>query len=249
MRSRSGSVRAAVRRNARATSTSSPRAALCTSSPLGGAEHPDPAYNEPHGGFTVRDNGTQLAALLPLLVPGPRGAGPLRGDPQDRPRHRRARGSRRRDPGGGRAVPGLHARPAPPRLRQRPRRADRGPLGADGRRHALGRLVHGDGRRRRRRELLGPGGGRRALLRRVRRPRRARVLHPRALPQARGRRAHHRAPAGRALRALAGGGDRGARVRRPRRAADHLAGRGVAPAGGGRRDARARVSPAPGRRG
>ena len=46
----------------------------------------------------------------------------------------------------------------------------------------------------------GPGGRRRALIRRLRRPRRARVLHPRALPQARGRRAHHRAPAGRALR-------------------------------------------------
>ena len=39
-------------------------------------------------------------------------------------------------------MPGLHARPAPPRLPQRPRRADRGPLGADDRRHAVGRLVH-----------------------------------------------------------------------------------------------------------
>ena len=83
----------------------------------------------------------------------------------------------------------------------------------------------------------GPGGGRRALLRRLRRPRRARVLHPRPLPQARGRRADHRAPAGRAVRPLAGGGDRRARVLGPRRADDHLARRGVAPAGRRRRDA------------
>ena len=74
-----------------------------------------------------------------------------------------------------------------------------------------------DGRRRGRRELLRAGGRRRALLRRLRRPRRARVLHPRALPQARGRLTHHRAPARRALRALARGGHRGARVRGPRR--------------------------------
>ncbi len=32
-------------------------------------------------------------------------------------------------------MPRLHARPAPPRLPQRPRRAGRGPLGADDRRH------------------------------------------------------------------------------------------------------------------
>ena len=110
------------------------------------------AYNGPDGGLDVRDERAQLAALLPLLVPGPRGPGPLRGHPQDRPRHRRARGSRRRAAGGGRAVPGLHARPAAPRLQQRPRGADRGPLGADDRRHPLGRLVHRGGGRRRRRE-------------------------------------------------------------------------------------------------
>ena len=57
----------------------------------------------------------------------------------------------------------------------------------------------------------GPGGRRRALLCRLRRPRRARVLHPRALPQARRRLPHHRAPARRAVRALARGGDRRAR--------------------------------------
>ena len=112
------------------------------------------AYNEPDGGLTVRDERAQLAALLPLLVAGPRGPGPLRGDPQDRPRHGRALGSRGRAAGGRRAVPGLHARPAPPGLQQRPRRTDRRPLGADDRGHALGRLVHGVGRRRRRRELL-----------------------------------------------------------------------------------------------
>ena len=39
-------------------------------------------------------------------------------------------------------MPGLHARPAAPRLQQRPRRADRGPLGTDDRRHPVGRLVH-----------------------------------------------------------------------------------------------------------
>ena len=115
-------------------------------------------------------------------------------------------------------MPGLHARPAPPGLQQRPRGADRGSLGADDRRHTLGRLVHGGGGRRRRRELLRAGGRRRALLRRIRRPRRARVLHARALPQARGRRPHHRAPAGRALRALARGGHRRARVLGTRRA-------------------------------
>ena len=114
-------------------------------------------------------------------------------------------------------MPGLHARPAAPRLPQRPHRADRGPLGADGRRHAVGRLVHGDGRRRRGRDLLGPRGRRRARLRRVRRPRHARVLHPRALPQAR-RRPDRRPPARRALRALARGGHRGARGGRARRA-------------------------------
>ena len=53
-----------------------------------------------------------------------------------------------------------------------------------------------------RRDLLGPRGRRRALLRRLRRPRHARVLHPRALPQARGR-PDRRPPARRALRALA----------------------------------------------
>ncbi len=82
----------------------------------------------------------------------------------------------------------------------------------------------------RRRDLLGPGGGRRALLRRLRRPRRPRVLHARPLPQARRRPDDHRAPARRALRALAGGGDRGTRERRPGLARDHLAGGGVTPA-------------------
>ena len=59
-------------------------------------------------------------------------------------------------------MPRLHARPAAPRLPRRPRGADRGPLGADDRRHPVGRLLHGDRRRRRRRDLLGPRG-RRAL--------------------------------------------------------------------------------------
>ena len=47
-------------------------------------------------------------------------------------------------------------------LPRRPRRADRGPLGADDRGHAVGRLVHGHGRRRRGRDVLGPRGRRRA---------------------------------------------------------------------------------------
>ena len=45
----------------------------------------------------------------------------------------------------------------------------------------------------------------------------------------------HRPPARRALRALAGGGHRGARGGRARPPRDHVAGRGVAPAGGDRR--------------
>ena len=57
-----------------------------------------------------------------------------------------------------------------------------------------------------------------------------RVLRPRPLPQAR-RGADRRPHAGRALRALGRGGDRGARSRRPRPARDHLAGRGVTAAG------------------
>ena len=50
----------------------------------------------------------------------------------------------------------------------------------------VGRLLHGLGRRRPGRILLGPRGRRVAGVRRLRRPRHARVLHPRALPQARG---------------------------------------------------------------
>jgi len=82
-----------------------------------------------------------------------------------------ARRGRRRAAGGRRPVPGLHARPAAPGLPRRPRRADRGSLGADDRRDALGRLVHGHGGRRRRRELLGARGRRRPVLRGLRRPR------------------------------------------------------------------------------
>ena len=50
--------------------------------------------------------------------------------------------------------------------------------------------------------------------------------------------ADRRPSAGRAVRALARGGDGGPGVLRPRRADDHLARRGVTPAGGGRRDPR-----------
>ena len=186
----------------------------------------------PDGEFTRADR--LLAPLLPLLVAGAGGPGPLRGHPPHRPGHGRARRGRRRDPGGRRAVPRLHARPAAPRLPQRPHRADRGPLGADGRRHAVGGVLHGHGRRRRGRDLLRPGGRGRARLRGVRRPRHARVLHPRPLPQAR-RRPDRRPPAGRALRALARRGDAGARGGRARPAHDHVARRGVAPAGRDRR--------------
>ena len=66
----------------------------------------------------------------------------------------------RRGAGIGRPVPRLHARPAPSDLPGRPGRPDRGPLGADGRRHPLGRLLHGHRR---------PGPGR-DLLRAPRRP-------------------------------------------------------------------------------
>ena len=170
--------------------------------------------------------------MLPLLVAEPRGAGALRGHPQDRSRHRRALGSGRRAAGGGCAVLGLHARPASPRLLRRARGADRGPLGADDRRNALGGVVHGDRRGRRRGDLLRARGRRRPLLCRLRRVWGAGVLHARALPQARGG-PDRGAPARRAICALAGGGDRGARIGRPGRADDHLAGRGVAPAGVG----------------
>ena len=94
----------------------------------------------------------------------------------------------------------------------------------------VGGVLHGHGRRRRRRDLLRPRGGRRAVLRRVRRSRHPRVLHPRALPQAR-RGPDRRASARRALRAVGRGGHRGARGGRPRPAGDHLAGRRVASAG------------------
>src|SRR3954447_1775120 len=181
------------------------------------------------------DGRSPLAALLPLLVAGPRSPGPLRGHPSHRPRDRRARRGRRRAAGGRRAVPGVHARPAAPHVRQWPGRAGRGPLGADDRRHAVGRLLHGHRRRRRRRDMLRPRGRRRALLRRVRRPRHARVLHARAPPQARGRQPHRRPPARRALRALDRGGHRGPRGGRARPAGDHLAGRGVPAARRGRR--------------
>src|SRR5215210_3999232 len=82
--------------------------------------------------------------------------------------------------------------------------------------------------------MLGPGRRRLAGLRRLRRPRHPRVLHPRALPQAR-RGPDRRPPARGALRALLGGGHRGPRGRRPRPAHHHLAGRGVPPPGRDRR--------------
>ena len=118
----------------------------------------------------------------------PRGAGALRGHPQDRPRDRRARRGGRRAPGGGRPVPGLHARPAAPAGSTNGRVEpieDRWERMIAGTPWVASCTV--DGRRRRRRDLLRPRGGRRAQLRRVRRARHARVLHPRALPQARGR--------------------------------------------------------------
>ena len=61
-------------------------------------------------------------------------------------------------------MPRLHARSAPPRVPQRARRADRGPLGADDRRHAVGRVLHGHGRLRGGGDLLGPGGRRLARM-------------------------------------------------------------------------------------
>ncbi|CAA9483998.1 MAG: hypothetical protein AVDCRST_MAG85-840, partial [uncultured Solirubrobacteraceae bacterium] len=148
-----------------------------------------------------------LAPLLPVLVARPRGAGALRGHPQDRSFQRGAVGGGRRAPGGGRAVPGLHARPAAPRVPRGPGHPDRGPLGADDRRDAVGRERHRDRRGRRRRELLGARRGRPPELRRVRRLRHARVLHPRAIPQARGRQ-DRGPPARRAVRAVAAGGHR-----------------------------------------
>ena len=125
-------------------------------------------------------------------------------------------------------MPRLHARPAAPRLPRRPRRAGGGPLGADDRRDAVGRLLHGHRRRRRRRDLLGPRGRRGPELRRVRRPRHARVLHPRALPQARGRQRSSSTCSSSSTRARRGG-DRRPRGRRARPPRDHVAGRGVGP--------------------
>ncbi|CAA9383950.1 MAG: hypothetical protein AVDCRST_MAG64-922, partial [uncultured Phycisphaerae bacterium] len=124
-----------------------------------------------------------------------------------------------------------HARPAAPRVRRRAGRAHRGPLGAHGGRHAVGGVLHRDRRGRRRGELLGPRGRRPPELRRLRRPRDPRVLHARALPQARGR-AHRRPPARRALRPLLRGGLRRPRGGRARQPHHHLPRRGVAPARG-----------------
>ena len=136
-----------------------------------------------HGGIRagVRGHAVELAALLSLLVAEPRGAAALRGHLEGRRRHRRGRRARRGGPGGGRPVPRLPARPAPSRphlLRgERPprlaRRAGRGPLGADGHRHALGGVVHRHGRRR-------PG---RVVLRARRRP--SRWRSPRSATTAR----------------------------------------------------------------
>ena len=96
----------------------------------------------------------------------------------------------RRGPGGGRPVPDcMHDQPHLTFTR-RPRRAGRGPLGADGHRHAVGRLLHGHRRPGPGRDLLRARGRRLAHLRRVRRRRHARVLHARALPQARRRQDH-----------------------------------------------------------
>ena len=80
----------------------------------------------------------------------------------------------------------------------------------------------------------GPDAGDSPLLRRLRRARHARVLHPRALPQAR-RRQDHGPPARRALRPVGRRGHRRARRGRARRAGHHVACRGVAPAGRDRR--------------
>ena len=65
-------------------------------------------------------------------------------------------------------MPRLHARPAPPGVEEAGR-PGRGPLGAHGRRHAVGGLLHGDGRRGPGRDLLGPRSRRPPHLRRVRR--------------------------------------------------------------------------------
>ena len=101
--------------------------------------------------------------------------------------------------------------------------------------HAVGRLVHGDGRRRRGRDVLGPRGRRRAQPT----PRSATTARASSSPTCASTSTttttDHRPPARRALRALARGGDRGARGGRARPPGDHLARRGVAAA---RRDRR-----------
>src|SRR4051812_15738139 len=188
------------------------------------------------GGFRtgLRGRYFKLASLLSLLVDQPGSADPLRGRSQDRRVERRGCRPGRRDPGGRDPVPRLPPRPAAPgthalrggRAPHQPGRGCGRPLGAHGRRNALGGVLHGHGRRRSGRDLLGSRCRGIALLRRVRRQRHARVLHPRPLPQAR-RRPDRRAHAGGALRALAGRGYRRARVRRTRRPGDHLAGRGI----------------------
>ena len=94
----------------------------------------------------------------------------------------------------------------------------------------VGRLLHGDGRGGAGGGVLGPRGDRLARLRRVRRPRHARVLHPRALPQAR-RGEDRRSTCSSSSTRARPRRRRGARGGLTRHPFDHLARRGVAPAG------------------
>ena len=88
-----------------------------------GSARSDPRLNPPdgNGGATLtyvsEMNGDRSAWLrcYRCWSPRPRGPGPLRRDPQGRPRLRRDRRPRRGGVGGRRPVPGLHARPAAPR--------------------------------------------------------------------------------------------------------------------------------------
>ena len=143
-----------------------------------------------------------LAALLPLLVAEPRDPDPLRRDPPRRPRHRGAspKGVDEVQESVVQCLDCMHDQPhltfQDDRVVPIEDRWERMVAGTPWVASCTVTRRPGPGR-----DLLGPGGDRVPHLRRLRRRRRARVLHPRPLPQAR-RRADRRPPAGRALRPL-----------------------------------------------
>ncbi len=155
-----------------------------------------------------------------------------------------ARRGRRRTAGVCRPVPRLHARPAAPRLQRR----EVEPTGDRWERMVAGTpwvasctvTVDSDEVE----TCSGPEAGRLAFVRRIRRARRARVLHPRALPQARRtiRSSCTSSSSCTPARRRGHGGAGGRRARHPR---DHLARRGVEASSRSRRPSRVRSLPTP----